>query len=161
MSLGIIVPSDVRKPLAVMEFNSLGDYQRAVGGLIEAVSVGKEGLSFFANEEAKILGLECNPRATIFWWLHQHPRHGDDFLCGDAVLIGPPDEHGETQSVPELLTLLLFKTSTYTVEVKPQGTTTWHRAPEEFHDYFSAGAWVLALATLEPAFEGIRVVASP
>lgn len=46
MSLGIVIPSDDRQPLTVREFGDLSDYQAVVGGYIEAISIGKEGLSF-------------------------------------------------------------------------------------------------------------------
>lgn len=80
MSVGIVIPSDDQRPLTVQEFGDLSDYQAVVGGYIEAISIGKEGLSFFAHDEAKLIGLDLNRRATVLWWLQAYPMQLRDYL---------------------------------------------------------------------------------
>lgn len=125
MSVGIIIPSDNKELLTVKDFHSLGDYQRAAGGYIEVIGLGHSELAFFANEEAKLIGLQFNWRATMLWWLHQFPDRANDVICGDVVLVGPADEYGATQSVPEHLQTLLLTSSTFVVEVRDSGSTAW------------------------------------
>lgn len=159
MSVGISIPSDDKESLVVKDFHSLGDYQRAVGGYIEAIGLGHHGLGFFANEEAKLIGLRFNWRATMLWWLHQFPDRSNDVICGDVVLVGPADDRGATQSVPRSFRLLLLNSSTYAVEVSDTEATGWQRARHEFADYFDACSWGLDFAWRQPTIKQIRVVA--
>ncbi|CPZ28442.1 Domain of uncharacterised function (DUF3846) [Mycobacteroides abscessus] len=159
MSVGISIPSDVKEPLVAKNFHSLSDYQRAVGGYIEAISLGHRGIGFFANEEAKLIGLRFNWRATMLWWLHQFPDRSNDAICGDVVLVGPADERGATQSLPDWLRLLLLTASTFAVEVKETETTGWQRTSHVFTDYFDACSWGLDFAWRQPTVKQIRVVA--
>lgn len=75
----------------------LEELQRLVGGFIEYVPLygddDEVALSLFCNEEGKIEGLPPNGRANHFF--------GDallegDVLVGNVVLMGPPDDDGET-----------------------------------------------------------------
>jgi len=158
MPIGIIVPSDERKSLVIKEFHSLDDYQTVVGGWIEGISLGESSPSFFANDEAKLIGMEFNWRATICWWLHLFPDRTNDVLCGDVVLVGPTDEHGETQNAPESLQLLLLTPSTFVVEVKTHRETAWQRVPHLFAGYFDAASWGLDFAWRRLSIERIRVI---
>lgn len=115
MSIGILIPADERRPLALQDFPSLEDYQLAVGGWIEGVPAGDDGTSIFANTEGKHVGLPINRRASIHWLLQFHGRATNDRLFGDVVLVGPADEEGETLGVPESLLLLLFESLTFSV----------------------------------------------
>ena len=103
MPLGIVIPSDERRPLAVKEFNSIEDYQSVLGGYIEAISAGEGGLSIFANEEGKLIGLPLNRRATLLWHLRLYPYQPGDVLAGDVVLVGPTNARGDTLDVPVAL----------------------------------------------------------
>ena len=53
---GIVFPLDEQEPLSAREFASLAEYQATVGGYVEAIALGTTGLSFFAHEEAKLVG---------------------------------------------------------------------------------------------------------
>lgn len=159
MSLGILIPASENRPLVLQDFTSLDDYQRAVGGWIEGIPAGPDGSYFFANSEAKLLGLEYNRRATIHWSLELYPLPIVDVICGDVVLVGPTDDYGDTLNVTESLRHLLFATSTYAVEMKLHGTTRWRTDSQLFGDYFAAADWGLILARQRPTIEHIRVVA--
>ncbi|RIT48822.1 DUF3846 domain-containing protein [Mycobacteroides abscessus] len=159
MSVGIIIPSDNKESVTVKDFHSLGDYQRAAGGYIEVIGLGHSELAFFANEEAKLIGLQFNWRATMLWWLHQFPDRANDVICGDVVLVGPADKHGATQSVPEHLQTLLLTSSTFAVEVRDSGSMAWQRTPHGFADYFDACSWGLDFAWRRTDVAQMRVIA--
>lgn len=158
MSRGITFPLDERRPVSVQHFNDLIDYQSAVGGYIEAIAVGEAGMGFFVNEEARLIGLGINRRATLFWWLHLPPELPRDFLSGDVVLIGPTDQDGEAEDVPDWVTSALFATSTFMVEMHAQKLDRWLLAPVVFNDYFEAGAWAVDVIASRRGIDRARVI---
>lgn len=160
MPTGIYFPLDERKPLALHEYDALEDYQAAVGGYVESIDAGERGMSFFANDEAKLIGLGINRRATIFWWLYLAAYDQRDFLAGDVVLVGPTHPSGSTLSVPRSIQQLLFTPSTFAVEVRVMGSNKWHRNPAGFDDYFEAGSWALDLSIRRQEVEKVRVIAA-
>lgn len=160
MPTGIHFPLDERQPLALREYNALEDYQAAVGGYVESIGAGEGGMSFFANDEAKLIGLGINRRATIFWWLHLAASYQRDFIAGDVVLVGPTHPSGSTLSVPRSIQQLLFTPSTFAVEVRVMGSNKWHRNASGFEDYFEAGGWALDLSIRRREVEKVRVVAA-
>lgn len=60
MATGVIIPADIESAVRQQQFSDLHDYQAAVGSLIEAIDLGHPPMSFFANEEAKLIGLPIN-----------------------------------------------------------------------------------------------------
>lgn len=157
MPTGIYFPSDDQLAVSWQEYETLQDYQSAVGGYIEAIPVGVEDLSFFGNEEAKLIGLPINRRATLFWWLHTPAARRQDVLAGDVVLVGSTDEGGETLDVPDDIQCLLLMNLSYAVEFIGVGATCWHRSPLVFKDYFEASAWALDLAQRRNQVGQVRV----
>ena len=157
MPTGIYFPVDDEQAVSWQEYETLQDYQSAVGGYIEAIGVGLEGMSFFAHDEAKLIGLEVNRRATLFWWLHMPPARHRDFLSGNVVLVGPTDQDGETLDVPDLVQCQLLMKATYAVEFIGVGATIWHKSPRVFNDYFEAIAWGLDMADRRPEVDQVRV----
>ncbi|WP_157559810.1 DUF3846 domain-containing protein [Nocardioides sp. Soil777] len=146
MPLGISFPLDEREPRVLMRFDSLQDYQRAVGGYVEAISVGLDGMAFLGHDEAKLMGTPMNRRATLFWWLHQPPARQVDCINGPAVLIGPDTEDGETRDVPKSTWMLLFSTGkTFGVELQVVDSPKWHRNEADFDDFFEAALWAIEL----------------
>jgi len=158
MPTGVYFPVDDQQDVSCQEYETLQDYQSAVDGYIEAIDAGVEGTSFFANDEAKLRGLEINRRATLFWWLHVPPARHRDFISGNAVLVGPTDEDGATLDVPDLVQCQLLMNLTYAVEFIGVGATLWHRSPHVFNDYFEAGAWALDLAQRRAEVDQVRVI---
>jgi hypothetical protein len=160
MAIGILFPQDDEQPLAPRDLNSLGDYQAAVGGTIESIDAGVEGTAFFANDEAKLIGLPINRRATLFWWLHMPSARHQDVLAGDVVLVGPSDRKGATLDVPTSLQQLLFASSSFHVELAVAGVDGWHIVAPSLLDYFDGAALALDLANQWPHVEGVRVCRS-
>jgi len=147
MVTGVIIPTDESLAITQHEFNDLRDYQQAVGGLIEAIDLDSPAMSLFANEEGKLLGLPINRRATILWWLHSPATYGYDILAGDAVLVGQPDRHGETQSAPPEFVSLLLDAPSFKVEVQTSGPESpWYGNGRRFQDYFSAAMYAADLS---------------
>ncbi len=72
--------------------SGLDDYQKAVGGLIERISLRKgQGLGFYVHDSGRIEGLPLNRRASAMVGLH---------VFGTAVMT-LTDIDGETQDVPQ------------------------------------------------------------
>jgi len=75
---------------------SLSEMQAAVGGYIEVALTSLPGVTAYINEEGKLQGLPLNPAATA---LLKYPN--DDFVVGDMLILGAPDENGDDTDVPE------------------------------------------------------------
>lgn len=160
MSLGILFPVDRSEPLVPMQFNELDDYYRVVGGYIEAVRVGQEGLAFLGHDEGKLIGSPINPRATLLWWLLTPEARGVDCINGPVVLIGPDGPNDTTEDVPEDIRKLMFPHATgasYVLDVKVAGSTKWHRNDSSFGDFFEAAQFAMDLVRLQPEVDDVRV----
>lgn len=80
----------------------------SVDGTIEAIS-GWTGdpeqthpdVTFWGNDEAKLLGLPINEYATRLWWELDKRMVGLDYLSGVVVVTGGADENGDTLPVPD------------------------------------------------------------
>lgn len=157
MSEGILIPRDEGQPLTSRDYGTLEDYQHAVGGYVEVVRTDWLGMAFFVHDEAKLIGLGLNRRATLLWWLTTPSARRRDLLAGDVVLVGRPTLSGATRDVPTAAHHLLFA-PTLAVEVAVKGTTRWHREDEGFGDYFEAAHWALDLLSRRREVVDIRVV---
>jgi hypothetical protein len=67
MVRGVLIPAADSRDLTDYEAVELVDYQRAVGGWIEAVDVPAFGSALFVNEEGLLRGLPFNRCATFLW----------------------------------------------------------------------------------------------
>lgn len=68
----------------------LPSLQRLVGGYLEAVhgEVGEERITFYINEDGRIVGLRPNDTATLLWrWSNPAVHVGNDLL-GTVVVTG-------------------------------------------------------------------------
>jgi len=158
MVKGIIVPGDGEAPLELREFSEFGDYQRVVGGWIEAISIPSLGIMIFVNEEGLLQHLPLNSRMTFLWWFHVPEARQRAMLVGDAVIVGAPDEYGNTTDVPETVVSLLMETQVYRVEVQVIGETDWHRNAAKYTDYWEAVIWAMLLLERWALATDVRVV---
>lgn len=159
MPWGIVIPADEEAPIEFRLFGQLTDYQEAVGGWFEAVDLDDISASFFVNEEGKVIGLPQNRRATLLWWVNHRAMHGRDVIMGDTVLIGLPDDEGDTQDVPGALVALLMKTDHYKYEVQTlDSPDSWHGNQARYDDYFKACNAALALSERWALVSNIRVL---
>lgn len=82
---------------------SLTHLQEAVGGWIERAPTRARELTMYVNEEGKILNLPRNPLATELLFDGKW-----DFVAGDAVVCGEPDDEGYDTSIPPALEKLIL-----------------------------------------------------
>lgn len=75
---------------------SLEDVQAAVGGYIEVAPTSIPGVIAYVNEEGKLQQLPINAAATA---MLKYPDY--DFVVGDMLLVGAPDENGDDTDVPD------------------------------------------------------------
>lgn len=73
---------------------ALESFQKIVGGYIEPIDL-PTGDGAFIDEEGKLKGYPLNPRADGALKGHLLPG---DYISGDLVVVGQPDEAGETTS---------------------------------------------------------------
>lgn len=94
MVQGIIIPADNTAPLTTATLDSHADYQRALGGWIEAVDIPNLGVTMYVNEEGLIRDLPFNRRATSLWRFHV-PQARDARLVDDIAVVELTDDEGE------------------------------------------------------------------
>ncbi len=158
MTKGILVPHDMDKPLELREFSEFGDYQRAVGGWIESIDIPSLGIMVFVNEEGLLRHMPLNLRMTFLWWFHAPEARQRAMIVGNAVIVGTPDEDGNTTDVPESVISLLMETQVYRVEVQVIGETEWHRNAAKYTDYWEAVIWAMLLLERWALANDVRVV---
>lgn len=134
MVQGIIIPADNTAPLRATALDSLEDYQRAVGGWIEAVDIPELGVTMYVNEEGLIRDLLFNRRATFLWRFHV-PEARDARLLGDIAVVGLTDDEGENKELPIELGRRLLEPGIYRVRTRELGRNRWHEEPVDRDDY--------------------------
>jgi hypothetical protein len=158
MVTGIFVPSDGEAKMHLEEFNSLADYQHAVGGYIQPVEIAVLGVTVYVNEEGLLRQLPLNSRVTFLWWFHAPEARQRAMLVGNAVIIGATDRNGDNTSVPPEVIELLMETRVYRVEVQVMGEAEWHRNQTTYTDYWEAVIWAMLLLERWALATDVRVV---
>ena len=155
----IQIPADEQRPLYKVTLNNLESMQSAVGGLIEFMDIDRPEASLICNEEGKLLGLPMNRRATLLLWVHLTRWRGHDALAGDVLIVGRPNDKGDTQNVPQELVDLLFNTKRFKYEVTTYDSLeTWSGNQRRYDDWVTAYNDGLALASRWFAVNDVRVV---
>lgn len=158
MVKGIYLPADENAPLEVREFGDYTDYQAAVGGLIDAVDLYDIGATIYVNDEGLVIHLPFNSRATFLWWLHAPQARNQAYLVGDALVVGIPDDDGETTNIPDELLRALTYTGLFRVEVQLQSDPKWYTNLQRYPDFWEAAVWAGLLRERWGEVELIRVV---
>lgn len=148
MARGVIIPARITHKIDVAEFKALEDYQFFVGGLIEPVDLPLLGATMYVNEEGRLRGLEFNPRATFLWWYWEPAARQKAMIVGDVVVVGQPDEDGNSTDLSQELLAIFTQRGEYRIEVQWKEGDDWEMvvAPQPYLDYFDALVWVLILA---------------
>jgi hypothetical protein len=135
----IVIPAYDEQPLRQtdLSFGGLADRQQIVGGFIQAVDLGEPSARLYFNEDGKQMELSPNKRATLLLWAHNPAFRYQDFIVGDAFLVGPAKRSADT-SVPDEYVQTLLGAERYRVEVRPRGEAEWHEHPERFDDWVTA-----------------------
>lgn len=102
--------------------------------------------------------LPLNSQMTFLWWFHVPEARQRAMLVGKAVIVGAPDEEGNTTDVPETVTSLLMETKVYTVEVQVIGETEWHPNAAKYSDFWEAVIWAMLLLERWAVATDVRVV---
>jgi hypothetical protein len=159
MVTGIVIPHETNVPLQKVEFQTLTDYQTAVGGYIELVRLEGHPLAIVADEDGKVKHLPVNQRATCLWWLLNPAGLGGDFLVGDVVVLGARRK-GNMNDVPAKLLALLLETSEYQVQVCfSEQSDSWVQIGFNYKDFFEATRNALTLMEVWSPPEHVKVVA--
>jgi len=156
MVKGLFVPADEAEPVRELELEKLDDYLQAVGGWIEAVDVPALGITMYVNENGLSEKLPFNGRATYLWWFHVPAVRAHAGPVGNAVLVGLPDEEGDSTDVPATTHELLTSSERYVVLMKIDGS--WFRHRNVNRDYWEAILWAMIKLTREPEIEDVNVV---
>ena len=155
MVKGLLIPARTNEPWHEIELTELGDYQRAVGGWIEAVDIMPLASTMYVNEEGIPRGLEYNMRATMLWWFHVPPARLNAALVGDVVVVGFPDDVGDAQDIPRHVLRDITGNDPWVVLMKIE--TTWYRHRNVNRGYWEAIFWAVVKQAREPEIQDIRV----
>lgn len=80
---------------------TLDRMQSLVGGYVEAIVLTNPPALLCVNEDGKALGLRYNSRATQIFWQGRRDGLPEDYIAGDAFLIGPVARNGKETDVPD------------------------------------------------------------
>jgi hypothetical protein len=72
--------------LSAIDVHEISDYQREVGGYIQAVPIGTTH-QMILNEDGKDAGLPHNPIADVLTKLGETGLAHDDFIVGDVLIV--------------------------------------------------------------------------
>jgi len=105
MSKAILIEVDgtVRR----IEINSYDDLKCGVGGFIELIRLGDTGQFAYVNEDGIELNLPYNHKATELCYRHNVGLMLGDYIKGNMVIVGPPDDDGEETDVSEAIAVEL------------------------------------------------------
>lgn len=135
----IVIPADDEQPLrqADLSVGGLADRQQLVGGFIQGVDLPDPPARLYFNEEGKAMELPPNKRATLLLWTHNPAFRYQDFIVGDAFIVGPGRSSADT-SAPDEYVRTLFDATRFHVEVRSRGQAEWQEHPERFDDWLTA-----------------------
>jgi hypothetical protein len=160
----IIIPAAYEQPLRQGELSrdGLADRQQLVGGYIQGVDLIAPHARLYCNEDGKFMQLPLNKRATLLLWAHNPQFRYQDYIAGDAFLVGPAQRSADS-SVPDEYVRTLFDATRFRVELKHYDSEEWVEHPERFEQwdqaYEHAFGWGLGLSTLPGhGFADVRVV---
>ncbi|KIM16572.1 hypothetical protein QV65_13025 [Rhodococcus erythropolis] len=159
----IVIPVDLDVEVDTLEFfeGDLSAMQGIVDGRFQVLELEAQKASMFVNEEGKNIGLKMNQRATMLLWLSDSVWRFQDVVAGNVFIIGPPDDEGDSTSVPQELVDLLFSTEKYKGEVTTlSDEDSWSSNNLEFTDYWDAAHSVLELSSRWQLVKEARVVAA-
>lgn len=135
----ILIPTYDEQPLrqADLSVGGLADRQQLVGGFIQGVDLSDPPARLYFNEEGKVMEFPPNKRATLLLWAHNPAFRYQDFIVGDAFIVGPGSRSADT-SAPDEYVRTLFQATRFHVDVRPRGQAEWQEHPERFDDWMTA-----------------------
>ncbi len=91
------------------QIHTLADFQRHVGGWVEALGTDDEAHILWLNEEGKLMGLPVNERADALTRELVTGLVPGDRIVGPVVITGPLAQDGETYETPSPEMLARFE----------------------------------------------------
>jgi hypothetical protein len=101
MVRGIVIPAVNSHSLENCELDGLQQYQEAVGGYIEPITIAEPDLVIYVNEDGKSRRMDLNQRATVLWWLLAPYARGQDLIVAEALVV--PEGDCESEYLSQLL----------------------------------------------------------
>lgn len=161
MVQAILIPHEMKKPIALQGFDRLSVMRLAADGFVESIFVSQRDLTIYANEERRVQVLPINRRATFLWWLFAPELRGMDVIVGDVVVAGSAKGRGSLTPLDSDFKQLLFDAEAFRVEVQsPHDPRRWRPCEERFHDFFVAAMFGLNLVKPVAPGNDVRVVAA-
>lgn len=162
MISAIVIPAHSGQAPRLQEIapSDLNARQTLVGGHIEAVNLYEPDGTLYINEEGKLIGLRPNPRATALLWVHNKQLRGSEWLAGDAVLVGPPDNEGNDKTAPQELVDIITKTQRFHVEEQTTAEEAWHNS-RFFRSWYAAYRYAAIRAWGNGEVTDVRVIEAP
>ncbi|MBL7486778.1 DUF3846 domain-containing protein [Frankia sp. AgB1.9] len=156
----LCIPADSDAPLRLVAVpaENLQSFQDLVGGNIEPVELYRPNGTMYLNEEGKIQGLRPNPRATVLASVHNRFFRGQDFVAGDAMVVGPLNGLSLDTTIPARYVELWTEAKAFRVQKKRAGAKRWNGSRRTFDDVLIAYVYAKRLAQREPDVEDVRVV---
>jgi len=156
----IVIPVDPDQPIRLqqIERHDVDARRQIVGGNLEVVTLDRPPAAMYLNEEGKLNRMRLNHRATTLGWVHNSAFRGNDVIVGTSLLVGPPDRHGDDESVPEDLADLLLNTKRYRVQLWTSAALRWSSDNQVFTDWLEAYRYAVQLAETWDLIEEVRVV---
>ena len=158
----VLIPADEEIPIELIEIEQ-GDYkayQQRIQGPFDCVNLDRPPATLFVHDEGKLIGLPLNRRATLMTWCHNDRYRGMDFIAGDCVLAGQPDDEGETLGCPDELIDLLFNTQEYRYMVKTINEDGWHGNAMRYDNWLQAYNDGVGLAERWALVESVKIVSA-
>lgn len=161
MVTGILIPRRTSIPMRRIELSTLMDYQLAVGGYIDTMTLERYGVVLVMNEEGKLKRLNVNRRATCIWWLFADGIVAGDVLQGDVVIVGAEEAGEFTDAPPEVVSLLL-ESQRFQVQVQlSRESDLWVPIGDPVSEFFDANVRALQLMEVWQLATTVRVVPAP
>lgn len=102
--------------------------------------------------------MRVNHRATTLMWVHNSAFRGREVIVGSALIVGPPNRHGDDTSAPEDLVNLLTSTDRFRVQMWTSSEPRWGSDNQVFTDWLKAYLYALQLTETWDLIEDVRVV---
>lgn len=96
----LLISTDTSRPVEVLSITDPTEgIKFLVGGWFETITPRGLDQDWWLNETGKLEGLAPNARATLLAHHHQAIA-AHDYIAGDLVITGGPDDHGITLGLP-------------------------------------------------------------
>lgn len=160
MITAIVIPVDPDQPIRLqqIERHDVDAFRRIVGGNLQIIGLDRPPAAMYLNEEGKLNRMRVNHRATTLAWVHNSAFRGRDVIVGSALIVGPPNRHGDDTSAPDELADVLTKTGRYRVQVWMRSAPRWSSDDQTFTDWYEAYRHAVQLAEMSEDVEHLRVV---